>query len=253
MCRRIRRSYTDMQDITGHFALPLVAPFSDVPPPYGRCSSALEKIREPGPRVFDLYPHGVSREQVKASAADFGSGNAPWRRHRPARHSWRRTLAVGLAFAAPCCVATHMLESGDAHPSPDSVYRGMISVASMQQSAPARIPVAEDVNRGAGSLAMPDYETSHRDPVRNAAVPTTATKFYNPGWHATVRAVPKSERSKARHAVPMDDVAEGLDMTDAEFTYWREATRDHQLHRETRSKRGEWYFNSVDHPRLIPY
>ncbi|WP_290441945.1 hypothetical protein [Burkholderia cenocepacia] len=25
-----------MQDITGHYAIPLAHPFSDVPPPYGR-------------------------------------------------------------------------------------------------------------------------------------------------------------------------------------------------------------------------
>ncbi|AZQ53145.1 hypothetical protein D5R55_19370 [Burkholderia cenocepacia] len=42
-------------------------------------------------------------------------------------------------------------------------------------------------------------------------------------------------------------------MTDAEFAHWLEATRDHSRRREPLSEQGKWYFDSINHPRLIPY
>lgn len=246
-----------MQDITGRFALPLTPPFSDVPPPYGRCRSMCEKRGGPGPRVFDLCSHGISREQAKASAADFGSGNAAWLRQRPASRSLRRTLAAGLAFAASCCLATHVLENGPAHPSPGTVYRGSISGVSTRQSVPARVSAADDVEvevaLGPYSHAMSRHEVSHRDPVRNAAAPTAVTKSHNRGGHTSVRTMRTNVQAKAEHGVPVERLAEGLDMTDAEFAHWREATRDHSRRREPLSELGEWYFDSINHPRLIPY
>ncbi len=244
-----------MQDITGRFALPLTPPFSDVPPPYGRCRSMCEKRGGPGPRVFDLCSHGISREQAKASAADFGSGNAAWLRQRPASRSLGRTLAVGLAFAASCCLATHMLESGPAHLSPDTVYRGAISGVSTRQSAPARVSAADDVEVGVGSHshAMSRYEVSPRDPVRNAAAPTAVAKSHNRSGHTSVRTVHTNVQAKAEHGASVERLAEGLDMTDAEFAHWLEATRDHPLRREPLSEQGKWYFDSINHPRLLPY
>ncbi|ACA93829.1 MULTISPECIES: hypothetical protein [Burkholderia cepacia complex] len=249
-----------MQDITGRFALPLTPPFSDVPPPYGRCRSAGKKRGGPGPRVFDLCSHGISREQAKASAADFGSGNAAWLRQRPASRSLRRTLAVGLAFAASCCLATHMLENRRAQPSPETIYRGEISGVSTRQSAPARVSGADNVEvelglglgLGQNSHAMSRHEVSHREPVRYAAAPTAVTKAHNRGGHTSVRTVRTNVQSKAKHGASVERLAEGLDMTDAEFVHWREATRDHPFRREPVSEQGEWYFDSINHPRLIP-
>ncbi|WP_175911723.1 hypothetical protein [Burkholderia metallica] len=243
-----------MQDITGRFALPLAAPFSDVPPPYGRCRRTFEKSRGPGPRVFDLCPHGISREQAKACAEDFGSDNQAWRRQHPARSSLRRRLVVGLAFTASCCLATHVLESSVAHPSPDTVYRGAISVASIQQPAPRPVSAVGTVDTGSDSaVVLEQHDGLHRDPVSNAAVPKTVTKSHNPGRHPSARAVRTNERSKEKPAVPVESVAEGLDMTDAEFAHWRDATRDHPPRQEPVSEEGAWYFNSVDHRRLLPY
>ena len=248
---------TDMQDITGRFALPLTPPFSDVPPPYGRCRSAGEKRGGPGPRVFDLCSHGISREQAKASAADFGSGNAAWQRQRPAPRSLRRTLAAGLVFATSCCLATHMLENGRAHPSPETVYRGAISGVSTRQSAQARLLAADDakveVGLGSDSHAVTRHEVSHRDPARNAAAPTAPTKSHNRVRYSSVRAVRTNVQSKVEHGASVEGLAEELDITDAEFVHWREATRDSTLRREPLSEQGEWYFDSINHPRLIPY
>jgi len=243
-----------MQDITGRFALPLTPPFSDVPPPYGRCRTC-EKRGGPGPRVFDLCSHGISREQAKASAADFGSGNAAWQRQRPAPRSLRRTLAVGLAFAASCCLATHLLANGGAHPSPETVYRGAISGVSTRQSAPARVSAADDVEMGLGadSHAMSRREVSHRDPVRNPATSTAVTKSHNRGGHTSVRRARTNVQSRAEHGVSVEGLADGLDMTDAEFVQWREATRDHPGRRALLSEQGEWRFDSINHPRLISY
>ena len=106
---------------------------------------------------------------------------------------------------------------------------------------------------GPYSHAMSRHEVSHRDPVRNAAAPTAVTKSHNRGGHTSVRTMRTNVQAKAEHGVPVERLAEGLDMTDAEFAHWREATRDHSRRREPLSELGEWYFDSINHPRLIPY
>ncbi|WP_175885484.1 hypothetical protein [Burkholderia sp. BCC0044] len=247
-----------MQDITGRFALPLVTPFSDVPPPYGRRSSAYVKSRRPALRVFDLCPHGIARDQAKACAEDFGSGNRAWLNQHPPPRSWRRMLAIGLAFAASCSIATHLLESRPVPPSPDTVYRGAISIPSAP--VPARVAAVDDSDSrvadvGTGATALPERAVPHHEPVLDTVVPKAVMKSGKTRGRAQVQGARANGRANAEHSVPTGSVAEAIGMTDAEFAYWREVTLDRAFPREPHSHpdpaEGGLYFNSVEHPRLI--
>ncbi|KAG8150889.1 serine protease [Burkholderia catarinensis] len=127
-----------MQDITGHYAIPLAHPYSDVPPPYGRRRRPFVASRRQRPNVFDLYgarrvppaaPEKTANVAKAVSARDFGSDNQAWVRPHPLRRKWRLTLMACAIFGAACIVATHFFEERQHAAEHGSVYSAAISVA----------------------------------------------------------------------------------------------------------------------------
>lgn len=245
-----------MQDITGRFALPLVDPFSEVPPPYGRRRKAFVKSRRPGLRVFDFCPHGSAPQQAKTCAADFGSDNRAWLNQNSSHRPSRSMLAVGLAFAALCSIATHMLENKSALPSPDTIYRGAISVASVPAPTHRSVVDASDsrvVKLGGDMGIIPKNGKTHLEPVPDAIVPKASVTSRQTRRPAEVQTARTSERHQVVHSVLGESVADVLGMTDAEFARWREATRDTAPSLASNPAEGAFYFHSTEHPRLISY
>ncbi|MCA8252665.1 serine protease [Burkholderia sp. AU31624] len=124
-----------MLDITGHYAIPLAHPFSDVPPPYGRRRRPFVANRRQRPNVFDLRGANRAQAAVPVSAArpvraqDFGSDNRAWIRPHPMRRRWRMTLMATALFGVVCVVATHLVDERAHVAEPGSVYAGAISIA----------------------------------------------------------------------------------------------------------------------------
>ncbi|KVC27001.1 hypothetical protein WS58_00885 [Burkholderia pseudomultivorans] len=130
-----------MQDITGHYAIPLALPYSDVPPPYGRRRRPFVASRRPRPSVFDIYGPRPAQAAMPARdagrikvtrpvrAEDFGSDNRAWVRPHPIRRRWRMTALATAMFGLVCVVATHLFDARQHGPMPGSVYAAAISIA----------------------------------------------------------------------------------------------------------------------------
>ncbi|HIC7210248.1 TPA: hypothetical protein ACW2VG_002892 [Burkholderia stabilis] len=248
-----------MQDITGHFALPLARPFSELPPPFGRRRTPFVKSKRPKPSVFNL--HGTREAPVSATvrAADFGSDNKPWVKPGPVRHRLRPTLLMlvaGLVFGAACIAATHTFEARKRAQSPDTVYEAAIS---MMPAAVAATPVAATIGSGVSdgmeaALPPPGIVQAMRDeaeqalgassPAAAAAKPAVAARRKPVRASDAMRAHPAeavstsaaaagaASRARAeRHggasaAASESSPAKAVGMTAAEFKQWLTATRE---------------------------
>lgn len=149
-----------MQDITGHYAIPLAHPFSDVPPPYGRRRRPFVASRRARQNVFDIYgahrapalapeTDSVSRaaRSVKAvRATDFGSDNRAWVRPHPLRRRWRLTMMACALFGVACIAATHWFDERQHDVARGDVYEAAISTA----PAPVAAVVSAEVARTTG-------------------------------------------------------------------------------------------------------
>ncbi|BBA40291.1 serine protease [Burkholderia contaminans] len=140
-----------MQDITGHYAIPLALPFSDVPPPYGRRRRPFVASRRARQYVFDIHgprrvPAAAPARGTKAARAarpvraqDFGSDNRAWVRPHPLRRRWKMTLLATAMFGVVCVVATHVFDEHQHVVTPGSVYAAAISVAPTAAVAAAEV------------------------------------------------------------------------------------------------------------------
>jgi len=160
-----------MQDITGHYAIPLAHPFSDVPPPYGRRRRPFVASRRPKPNVFDLK--GTRRAAMPAAgqadmvvratksrkaekavrAEDFGSDNRAWVRPHPLRRHWRLTLMACALFGATCVFATHFVDERQHAAEHGAVYSAAILAA--PTAAVAATQVAQATGRAAEVAIVP--------------------------------------------------------------------------------------------------
>ncbi|WP_258181084.1 serine protease [Burkholderia multivorans] len=150
-----------MQDITGHYAIPLAHPFSDVPPPYGRRRRPFVASRRARQRVFDIY--GPPRVPASAAdngnvanaaqsakavrASDFGSDNRAWVRPPPLRRRWRLTLMACALFGATCVLATHLVDERQHAAEHDAAYSMAIA------AAPTAAVAATEVSQATGRPA----------------------------------------------------------------------------------------------------
>ncbi|HHT8996105.1 TPA: serine protease [Burkholderia cenocepacia] len=150
-----------MQDITGHYAIPLAHPFSDVPPPYGRRRRPFVASRRARQHVFDI--HGAPRVPAPAEdgggvakaarpakvvrAADFGSDNRAWVRPHPLRRRWRLTLMACALFGATCILATHLVDERQHAAEHDAAYSAAVA------AAPTAAVAATEVARATGRPA----------------------------------------------------------------------------------------------------
>ncbi|AOL05821.1 serine protease [Burkholderia contaminans] len=140
-----------MQDITGHYAIPLALPFSDVPPPYGRRRRPFVASRRARQYVFDIHgqrrvPAAAPARGTKAARAarpvraeDFGSDNRAWVRPHPLRRRWKMTLLATAMFGVVCVVATHVFDEHQHVATPGSAYAAAISVAPTAAVAAAEV------------------------------------------------------------------------------------------------------------------
>ncbi|WP_244115189.1 serine protease [Burkholderia contaminans] len=140
-----------MQDITGHYAIPLALPFSDVPPPYGRRRRPFVASRRARQYVFDIHgprrvPAAAPARGTKAARAarpvraqDFGSDNRAWVRPHPLRRRWKMTLLATAMFGVVCMVATHVFDEHQHVATPRSAYAAAISVAPTAAVAAAEV------------------------------------------------------------------------------------------------------------------
>ncbi|WP_186144424.1 hypothetical protein [Burkholderia gladioli] len=246
-----------LQDITGHYALPLARPFSNVPPPYGRRRMPFVKSCRPGPSVFDLrVASGPGGREAKAHAVDFGSENRTWLKVGPPRRRLGRTLLVSLAFAAFCMFATHMVDTRMVDirrnaASSDTAYHVAISeaVVSTTSARVVGVPVARVAGMSSGAKRVltltvnaPKIEASRSLPPQTHAskrarseVPSDgrAHAAMSPGHRPTrtrVPAVPPhaflSHRRQVSPRSSTRSIAEEVGMTDAEFAYWHDAACD---------------------------
>ncbi|KVL37857.1 hypothetical protein [Burkholderia sp. MSMB1835] len=246
-----------MQDITGHFALPLARPYTDVPPPYGRRRRPFVKSKRPTPGVFDLRavreaPVAVRAPSVRAT--DFGSDNRPWVKPKAPRR-WRPTLLAliaGLAFGSVGFAATRLFDAGKRAPSPHTVYEAAIAVqpAEALVTTPAAAIVAPDVPPPAADdavavavqsvgAAQPDGRAADALPTSapaskpavarrkkaTVAVPDRAAAFGGIPARATA-AKPAAPRQQQASVEPVPSAAEAIGMTAAEFSRWLDATRE---------------------------
>jgi hypothetical protein len=185
-----------MLDITGHYAIPLAHPFSDVPPPYGRRRRPFVASRRQRPNVFDL--RGVHRAQAAVPvpaarpvrAQDFGSDNRAWIRPHPLRRRWRMTLMATALFGVVCVVATHLVDERAHVAEPGSVYAGAISIA---PEAIIAAPVA------AVSAMVDAAEASDTRSVSNASDAKPVV---------SVEVMSAASASAVAHHAPNDDAAE---------------------------------------------
>ncbi|WP_257128432.1 hypothetical protein [Burkholderia sp. MSMB1459WGS] len=247
-----------MQDITGHFALPLARPYTDVPPPYGRCRRPFVKSRRPRPGVFDLRAVRGAPEATRVAAVratDFGSENRPWVKPKAPRRRWRPTLlalVAGLAFGSVGFAATQLFDTGKRAPSPHTVYESAIAVqpAEVLVTTPAAAIVAPDVPPPVAddaaavavqsvSAAQPDGRAIDALPTSafaskpavsrrkkaTVAVPDRAAAFGGIPAHAAA-AKPAAQRQQQVSAPPAPSAADAVGMTAAEFSRWLDATRE---------------------------
>ncbi|WP_244110666.1 serine protease [Burkholderia cenocepacia] len=175
-----------MQDITGHYAIPLAHPFSDVPPPYGRRRRPFVASRRPKPNVFDLK--GTRRAAMPAAgqadmvvratksrkagkavrAEDFGSDNRAWVRPHPLRRHWRLTLMACALFGATCVFATHFVDERQHAAQHGAVHSAAILMA--PTAAVAATQVAQATGRAAEVAIVPaDRATAAHDQVAGPA------------------------------------------------------------------------------------
>ncbi|WP_241302487.1 hypothetical protein [Burkholderia stabilis] len=245
-----------MQDITGHFALPLARPFSELPPPFGRRRTPFVKSQRPRPSVFNL--HGTREAPVSAAvrATDFGSDNKPWVKPRPARRRWQPTLltlAAGLVLGSVGLAGAHALHGNRRAPSRNTVYQAAISTAPARTAkAPVVVPVDTDGTPGMatvaaiGELAAARDEAALTPDVQTAMPPVpkaTSTARRKAVRLETARerlagAAPASGTAGATasraHAARPDDASAtaprsahaDVGMTAAEFRQWLAATRE---------------------------
>jgi hypothetical protein len=187
-----------MQDITGHYAIPLAHPFSDVPPPYGRRRRPFVASRRARQHVFDIYgaprasaPVADGGTVVRAArpakavrAADFGSDNRAWVRPHPLRRRWRLTLMACALFGATCILATHLVDERQHAAEQGAVYSAAIA------AAPTAAVAATEVARATGHAAEVAIVR-----VDRAASTDTQVKAA-----ATVAAETASAQARASHA-----------------------------------------------------
>ncbi|HGF4018085.1 serine protease [Burkholderia cenocepacia] len=174
-----------MQDITGHYAIPLAHPFSDVPPPYGRRRRPFVASRRARQHVFDIY--GPSRVPAPATdgstvakaarpakavrAADFGSDNRAWVRPHPLRRRWRLTLMACALFGATCILATHLVDERQHAAEHDAAYSAAIAIA----AAPTAAVAATEVARATGHAAEVAIVRADRAAPTDAQMKAAAT------------------------------------------------------------------------------
>ncbi|MCI3967981.1 MULTISPECIES: serine protease [Burkholderia] len=170
-----------MQDITGHYAIPLALPFSDVPPPYGRRRRPFVASRRARQYVFDIHgqrrvPAAAAARGAKAArvarpvrAEDFGSDNRAWVRPHPLRRRWKMTLLATAMFGVVCVVATHLIDERQHGATPGNVYAAAISIA--PTAAVAAAEVAHATGRPAEVAIVPADHSAPTD-----ARVTTATQ-----------------------------------------------------------------------------
>ncbi|WP_321859773.1 serine protease [Burkholderia cenocepacia] len=175
-----------MQDITGHYAIPLAHPFSDVPPPYGRRRRPFVASRRARQHVFDLYgAHRVpapvaaggnvasaARPVKVVRAADFGSDNRAWVRPHPLRRRWRLTLMACALFGATCVLATHLVEERQHAAEHDAAYSTAIAAA--PTAAVAATEVARATGRAAEVAIVPADRAAPTDAQMKAAATVVA-------------------------------------------------------------------------------
>ncbi|MDR8074083.1 serine protease [Burkholderia cenocepacia] len=172
-----------MQDITGHYAIPLAHPFSDVPPPYGRRRRPFVASRRARQHVFDIY--GAPRVPAPATdggtvakaarpakavrAADFGSDNRAWVRPHPLRRRWRLTLMACALFGATCILATHLVDERQHAAEHDAAYSAAIA------AAPTAAVAATEVARATGHAAEVAIVQADRAAPTDAQMKAAAT------------------------------------------------------------------------------
>ncbi|KVV48316.1 hypothetical protein WT27_04125 [Burkholderia territorii] len=246
-----------MQDITGHFALPLARPYTDVPPPYGRRRMPFVKSKRPRPGVFDLrvVRGATEASRVEVRATDFGSDNRPWVKPKAPRRRWRPTLLAliaGLAFGSVGFAATRLFDAGKPAASPHTVYEaaiavqpaetvvttlaaanvapdspppaanGAVAVALQTSSAPQADVRAADALATPVSAAKPAVSRRKKATV---AVPDRAAAFGGAPAHAAA-AKPAVQRQREASVEPVPSAADAVGMTAAEFSRWLDATRE---------------------------
>ncbi|MCA7921096.1 serine protease [Burkholderia cenocepacia] len=172
-----------MQDITGHYAIPLAHPFSDVPPPYGRRRRPFVASRRARQHVFDIYgaprvpaPAAGGGNVAKAArpvkavrASDFGSDNRAWVRPHPLRRRWRLTLMACALFGATCILATHLVDERQHAAEHDVVYSAAIA------AAPTAAVAATEVARATGHAAEVAIVRADRAAPTDAQMKAAAT------------------------------------------------------------------------------
>ncbi|HEF5874868.1 TPA: serine protease [Burkholderia cenocepacia] len=172
-----------MQDITGHYAIPLAHPFSDVPPPYGRRRRPFVASRRARQHVFDIYgpprmpaPAAGGGNVAKAArpvktvrAADFGSDNRAWVRPHPLRRRWRLTLMACALFGATCVLATHLVDERQHAAEQGAVYSAVIS------AGPTAAVAATEVARATGRPAEVSIVRADRAAPTDAQMKAAAT------------------------------------------------------------------------------
>ncbi|WP_223997757.1 hypothetical protein [Burkholderia gladioli] len=241
-----------MQDITGHYALPLARPFSNVPPPYGWRRTPFVKSCRPGPSVFDLrVACGPGGRKATTHVVDFGSENRTWLKVRPPRRRLRRALLASLAFTAFCMFATHMVDTRRNAASSDTAYHAAISkaVVSATSARVVGVPVVRvaGISSGAKRVQTLKVDTLKIEASKSLPPQTHASKrarsevphdgrahaAMSPGHRPTRTRVPAvplhAHLSHRRQALPpasMGSIAQEVGMTDAEFAYWHDAARD---------------------------
>ncbi|HEP6431780.1 TPA: serine protease [Burkholderia cenocepacia] len=172
-----------MQDITGHYAIPLAHPFSDVPPPYGRRRRPFVASRRARQHVFDI--HGAPRVPAPAAdganvvraarpakvvrAADFGSDNRAWVRPHPLRRRWRLTLMACALFGATCILATHLVDERQHAAEHDAAYSAAVA------AAPTAAVAATEVARATGRPAEVAIVRADRAAPADAQMKAAAT------------------------------------------------------------------------------
>ncbi|MBR7947044.1 serine protease [Burkholderia cenocepacia] len=172
-----------MQDITGHYAIPLAHPFSDVPPPYGRRRRPFVASRRARQHVFDI--HGAPRVPAPAEdgggvakaarpakvvrAADFGSDNRAWVRPHPLRRRWRLTLMACALFGATCILATHLVDERQHAAEHDAAYSAAVA------AAPTVAVAATEVARATGRPAEVAIVRADRAAPTDAQMKAAAT------------------------------------------------------------------------------
>lgn len=240
-----------MQDITGHFALPLAYPYADVPPPYGRRRTPFVNAKRPRARVFDLGTVRGASEIAHVAvihATDFGSENRPWINAPRPRRRWRPTLLAllaGVAFGSVGVAAAHLFDAGHRMLDParpqDTVYEAAISVAPSAASDRTR-GTSEAASTVATDAMPPTAPKSRRADVISAA-PRAVAKPAGSRRKTGVRPSPPSDRPAAEaqrapvqapapngiappHVEPAPDTGAAVGMSAAEFARWLAGTRE---------------------------